>query len=337
MTARRSPARNAPAAPARPLDWLLDPAQPAVRARALRELLGRPETDPDVAAARARLLTTGWVADLLRERDPSGGWGDGASQYRPKYTSTHWKMLVLADLGAERSEPTVEAACERWIAGFPLRGGGVGGNSKGTGHLCVVGNMARALLRMGYVDDPRIERSMEWLAAAADPKGGWSCFGSGRNLDSWEALGAFAAYPRDRWTGAMARAVERGVEFFLERELHRQGARYAPWFRFHDPVHYYYDLLVGLDLVTALGVTADRRLDFALDHLRRRRQPDGRWNLDAVHPDVEGALARWFRDHPADRPTPFALETPGAPSRMVTLRALAVLRRIDGPDALASP
>ncbi|EQD38047.1 nitrogenase subunit NifH (ATPase)-like protein, partial [mine drainage metagenome] len=166
-----SPRRETPAGP---LDWLLDPAQPAVRFRALRELLGRPANDPEVASARADIPKRGWAADLLAERDPGGWWGAKTPLYRPKYVSTHWKMLVLADLGVSRSWPTVERSCEFWMDGFPLRGGGVGGNSKGTGHLCVVGNMARALLRMGYVDDPRIARSMEWLAAAADPKGGWS-------------------------------------------------------------------------------------------------------------------------------------------------------------------
>ncbi len=332
--AHRAPPPRAAADPVGPVEWLLDPAQPAVRYRALRELLGRPEGDPEVREARARIPNAGWVAGLLGECDPGGWWGAKESFYRPKYVSTHWKMLVLADLGASAATPAVRRSCELWMDGFPLRGGGVGGiTSTGTGHLCVVGNMARALIRMGYVDDPRVARSMEWLAAAANPLGGWSCFGRGRNLDSWEALAAFAAYPRDRWNSAMARAVERGVEFYLERELHRQGARYDPWYRYHYPVHYYYDLLVGLDLVTSLGTTTDPRLGFALDHLRSRRRADGRWNLDAVHPDVDGAMARWFRDHPQQRPVPFALEAPDAPSRMITLRALGVLRRVEGPAA----
>jgi hypothetical protein len=47
--------------------------------------------------------------------------------------------------------------------------------------------------------------------------------------------------------------VERSAEYYLERELHIQGERYEPWYRFHWPVHYYYDLLVGLDCLTALG------------------------------------------------------------------------------------
>jgi hypothetical protein len=309
------------------LDWLLEEEQPGVRYRALTDLLGRTDRDPEVRKARAQALRVGWAAETLAERRPGAEWRDGSSLYRPKYTSTHWKMIALADLGLSRGSPAVRNACEYWMAGFAARGGGLGGSSSGAPHYCVAGNMARALIRYGYADDPRVVATLEWLVSVADPKGGWSCFGTGRNLDSWEALSAFAVYPRSRWTPATKACVERGAEFFLERELHRQGARYAPWYRFHYPAHYYYDVLVGLDALTRLGYADDPRLRYALDLVRRRRRSDGRWNLDALHPDVEGPIARWFRDHPTQRPTPWGFERPGSPSKMITLTALSVLQR----------
>lgn len=314
----------------RVLNWLLEEEQPSVRYLALRDLLGRSESDPEVREAKRRIAETGWVSEILSERHPEGWWEDGRSLYVPKYRATNWRMLVLSDLGATREHPDVRVSCELWMERFALKGGGVGGNSKGTGHHCVVGNMTRALIRLGYGDDPRIRRSLDWLVRTADPKGGWSCWGVGRNLDSWEGLSAFTAYPRSKWTPRMRECVDRGAEFFLERELHRQGDRYAPWYRFHYPVHYYYDVLVGLDLLTALGHGQDPRLRFARQLLERKRRADGRWSLDAVHPDVEGGMARWYRDHPKDRPTPWALEKVGRPSRMVTLIAERIRARLDG-------
>jgi hypothetical protein len=313
----------------RVIDWLLEEDQPSVRYLALRDLLGRPASDPEVRAARASIPTRGWAADILSQRDPRGWWVHGESLYRPKYLSTNWQMLVLSDLGLTRESPTVRASCDLWMERFAAKGGRLGGNSGGTPHHCMAGNQGRALIQFGYADDPRVRRTLEWIVETADPKGGWSCFGSGRNLDSWEGLSALAAYPRAKRTRAMEECAVRGAEFFLERELHRQGARYPPWFRFHYPVHYYYDLLVGLDLLTGLGYGRDARLQFALDFLRKRRRRDGRWNLDAVHPDVEGPIATWFEKHPGQRPTPLAFETPGRPSKMVTLRALRVLDRVE--------
>jgi hypothetical protein len=314
--------------PKRVLDWLLEPEQPAVRYRTLTELVGRPESDPEVQEAKRRIPTVGWASEILARRSPGGWWVSEESLYVPKYLSTNWQMLVLADLGLTNEVPEVRGSCELWMDRFRMKGGGVGGNSKGVGHHCVVGNMTRALIRLGYGDDPRIRHSLEWLVRTADPRGGWSCWGSGRNLDSWEGLSAFASYPRAKWSRSMQACVERGAEFFLERELHRQGARYPPWFRFHYPVHYYYDLLVGLDLLTSLGYGGDPRLGFALSHLRQKRTRDGRWRLDALHPDVEGGVGRWYAAHPRRRPTPLALETVGAPSKMVTLTALRVLSRV---------
>jgi hypothetical protein len=311
------------------LDWLLEDNQPAIRYRTLTEMLDRMDSDPEAHAVKNEILRKGWAAEVLARRGPRGGWEDDASQYQPKYISTNWMMLILSDLGLTRVEPVVAQLCDLWMRGFAAKDGGLGGNSKGTPHYCVAANMARALIRFGYSDDPRVVTTMERLARDANPKGGWSCWGSGRNLDSWEAMSAFAVYPRAKWTGAMQRSVEKGAEFFLQRHLHQQGGRYAPWYRFHYPIHYYYDLLVGLDFMTALGYAGDPRMGYALKFLRSRRRPDGTWNLDAVHPDVEGPIAAWFADHPRHRPIPFALEKAGEPSKMITLTALRVLKAAD--------
>jgi hypothetical protein len=328
-----APSGKGPDRDAAALHWLLEKDQPSIRFRALTELLGRPEKDPYVRDAKREILEHGWAAEILSQRDRSGGWGDGRSPYVPKYTSTNWRMLVLSDLGLTCEEPAIRDACDYWMAGLAAKGDRLGGTSGGTPHYCIAANMARALILFGYADDGRVRRTMEWLAEIADPKGGWSCFGSGRNLDSWEALSAFAVYPRSKWSKAMSACVEKGAQFYLERELHHQGDRYAPWYRFHYPVHYYYDLLVGLDFMTRLGYGNDPRMTFALDHLRARRRADGRWNLDAVHPDVKGGMAEWFAKHPRDRPSPYALEKVGRPSKMVSLTALRVLSAVEGTKA----
>ena len=318
-----------------PVDWLLEEDQPAIRYLALTQLLHRRATDPEVREARAQIPTKGWAADILARRDPAGWWARDRSLYRPKYVSTNWNLLALSDLGATKAIPEVRASCELWMERSPLTGGGVGGFSGGNGHHCYTGNLARALIRFGYAGDPRVRKALDWLVGTSHPKGGWSCFSfskgpsSSRNLDSWEGLSAFAAYPRSRWTPAIRACAERAAEFFLERELHRQGARYAPWYRTHWPVHYYYDLLVGLDVLTELGYGDDPRLGFALEWLKARRRRDGRWALDAVHPDVGPRAEHWYAEHPKDRPTPLAFESPGRPSKMITLRALRVLSRVE--------
>ncbi len=312
--------------------WLLEEDQPSMRYLAMVDLLDKSKDDPEVREAKAAIPTRGWAADILAKQDSGGWWVREDKLYRPKYLSSNWMLLILADLGLTRDDPRIRKAAELWIERFAAADGGFGIDSTKSSHLCTVGNTARALVEFGYADHPAVRRSFEWMEKNASHLGGWSCFGSGRNLDSWEPMSAFAVYPKAKWTAGMQRAVEQAAEFFLQRELHIQGDPYEPWNRFHYPVHYYYDLLVGLDFMTALGYGDDPRLGHALGLLRRKRRKDGRWNLDAVHPDVEGPTKEWFTKHPKDAPMPFALERVGAPSKMITLRAARVLHRLEAGE-----
>ncbi|HEX9340807.1 MAG TPA: hypothetical protein VF992_06520 [Thermoplasmata archaeon] len=305
--------------------WLLEEDQPSVRYLALTQLLERPEDDPDASGAKEAIPRKGWAADILAAQRPGGFWINDESLYRPKYLSTNWMLLILSDLGLTKEEPRTRAACELWIERFAKDDGGFSMDGAKASHLCVVGNTARALVKFGYADHPKVRSALEWLVQHRDKNGGWSCFGSGRNLDSWEGMSAFAAYPREKWTEGMKRAVEDAAEFYLQRELHKQGSRYEPWYRFHYPIHYYYDILVGLDFMTSLGYGADPRMRAAVSLLKEKRRADGRWNLDAVHPDLDAKVAKWYTK---GLPTPFALEKPGEPSKMVTLRAMLVLKRL---------
>ena len=319
------------------IDWLLEESQPSVRYLALTELLGRPEKDSEVKVAKKSIASRGWAKDILDKQLPAGYWVSDKSLYHPKYVATNWMLLVLSDLGLTKADPRIKKASEMWMRRFGAKDGGFDASAKGSpkfGHLCITGNTARALVRFGYVEHPRVRSAFEWFVKTQSHLGGWSCWNygnrpRGRNLDSWEPLSAFAVYPRQKWTRGMKLAVEKGAEFFLERELHLQGDRYEPWYRFHYPVHYYYDLLVGLDFMTALGYGDDKRIGYAVSLLRKKRRSDGKWNLDSVNPDPESPQGKWNIEHPGQATTAFALEEPGKPSKMITLNALKVLNRTD--------
>jgi hypothetical protein len=311
------------------LEWLLEENQPSIRYLALTQLLGKPDDDSEVQSAKAMITETGWASDILDKQLPGGYWIEEESLYKPKYLSTNWMLLILSDLGLTKREARIAKACDLWIKRFAKKDGGFGADGMSKSHLCTAGNMVRALVKFGYAEHPKVRSAFEWMVKNQAKIGGWSCFGSGRNLDSWEPMSAFAEYPKQKWTKSMKLAVEKGAEFFLEREMHKQGAHYEPWYRFHYPVHYYYDLLVGLDFITALGYGDDRRLSHAIDVLNQKRGAEGKWNLDTVHPDVEGGIAEWYKKHPKQAPTPFALERVGEPGKMITLKAMLVLNRLD--------
>ncbi len=310
------------------MNWLLEENQPASRYLALTQLLGRPLDDGEVQSAKERIPEAGWAAEILARQKSGGWWAEEKSLYRPKYVSTNWMLLILSDLGLTRKDRRIAKACELWIKRFAKKDGGFGIDNDRRSELCVVGNTARALVKFGYADHPKVTSAFRWLVKNQSKLGGWSCFGSGRNLDSWEGMSAFAVYPKQKWTRSMKRSVEMGAEFFLERELHRQGEHYRPWYRFHYPTHYFYDLLVGLDFMTALGYGGDNRLDYALSLLKKKRRRDGKWLLEGVHPDVEGGVTKYYEKI---NPIPVSLEKSGEPSKMITLKAMTVLHRVENP------
>lgn len=320
--------RNSPT-----IEWMLEENQPSIRYFALTDLLGKSENDPEVKSARRKISKAGWAKDILDRQLPSGCWISEKSLFNPTFAATFWMLLILSDLGLTKEEPRIKRAAELWLERNATKDGGFSQSGKASGHLCITSNSARALVKLGYSDHPKVTKSFQWIVENEAEKGGWSCwnFGakrSGRTLDSWEPLSAFAVYPRQKWTRSMKNACERGAEFFLERELHKQGVRWEQWYRFHYPVHYYYDILVGLDFMTQLGYTSDKRLAYAFSLLKEKRKTDGRWNLDANRPEASPMLAKFRKEHPKSEDLrPFVLETPSRPSKMITLTALRILRR----------
>jgi len=315
------------------IHWLLGKDQPAVRHYTLVNLLDRKENDPDVREARSRTGRVGWAADQLREQGPKGFWERREPRnvseyvdflYFPPYLSTNWRALVLAELGMDSSDPRIRKVAELMFE-YKLRFS----SPFNFFHeeVCISANSARMLTRFGYGDDRRVRKLYDWLIEDQREDGGWNCSqGTPGTLDAWEALAAFATVPKASRSPQMTRAIERGAEFYLERNLFKEGKRYAPWFRLHYPNHYLYDFLVGLDVITQLGFAGDRRLRPALDLLRKKRRSDGRWRLDRVHPDLGPGL-KIYSDMKKVRP--LVLERAGEPSKWITLKALTVLKRID--------
>ncbi len=244
--------------------------------------------------------------------------------YFPPYRSTNWRALVLADLGLDSTDPRIRKIADLFFE-FKLRLS----SPYNFFHeeVCIAGNTARAMTRFGYGEDPRVRRLYDWLLDDQREDGGWNCSqGTPGTLDAWEALAAFASVPRAKRPARMDRAIETGAEFYLKRELLHDGRTYVPWSRLHYPNHYFYDVLVGLDVLTRLGFGGDPRLRPALELLHAKRRHDGTWILDKVHPDV-GAGVRIAP--PTMKVRPLEIEPAGQPSKWITLTALRVLKRVD--------
>ena len=105
-----------------------------------------------------------------------------------------------------------------------------------------------------------------------------------------------------------------GEEYLLERNLFRRkstGEVVKPeYLELAFPYYWHYDVLRALDYFRRSSAEPDPRMAEAVEVVRSKRQPDGRWLLEGIYPG---------RVH-------FELEDGvGRPSRWNTLRALRVL------------
>jgi hypothetical protein len=317
------------------IEWLLEENQPSVRYYTLTDLLDRKDDDPAVRAARARIPVAGWASDILDRQGPNGFWERREPRtvkeylyflWFPEFSATIWSAIVLADLGLTSADPRIQKTADRI---FEYKLGLSSMINLYHEEMCAVGNAARTLTRFGYGDDARVRRLYDWILDDQRPDGGWNCSqGTPGTLERWEPLSALAALPKSKRSNRMEQAIERGAEFFLERELFREGRRYPPWFRFHYPNHYFYDVLVGADLLTKLGYSGDRRLRPALKIVRGKRRRDGAWNVDRANPDAPASLLGLH----VKKVRPLQLERPGRPSKWITLTALRVLKQVEAAD-----
>ena len=316
-----------------PIDWLLEEDQPSVRYHTLVDLLGRKEDDPEVREAHSRIPRIGWARDILRLQKPQGFWesheptnvGEWMNFLRvPEYVATTWRALVLSDLGLTSRDPRIRKIADRFFE-YKIQLGSM--INIFTEEVCAVGNAARLLTRFGYGDDHRVRKLYDWILEDQREDGGWNCSqGTPGTLDGWEAMAAYAALPRSKRSHRIEQSISRGAEFYLERRLFREGRKYLPWFRFHYPNHIYYDILVGLDMITKLGFADDPRLEPALKILKDKRRADGTWLLDRAHPDLGPGASIHLS---VKKVKPLEQEEPGKPSKWITLTALRVLKRVE--------
>jgi hypothetical protein len=332
--------------PAGVIDWLLDPAFPAVRRLTLLRLFGRSAEDRDVRAVDRTMANEPWVVRLL-----AGQWRqgvDGRVRVHPykKWGGAHWRLVALAELGVTTATPGARAALEEAFgdtAEWLLSPGHIRQARTIEGRVRICGSKeglflwAATTIGVG-TRSQRTELAghlIEWQW----PDGGWNCdvrpeANHASFNESWGPLLGLSAHRLNVHSdarsalsrpgppsAALETAVDAAAEFLLRHrvvESERTGQLANPrlgllrW-----PAYWHYGLLPGLRALREAGRLGDPRVRPALDRLRAARQPDGTWRPDG----------RWWRSpRPASGSNVEIVDWGAAgEARMLTLQALEIL------------
>lgn len=323
------------------IHWLLDPADPGARYLALRDLQGLPPDAPELLAAQKEAHTAGPIATVLANMHPDGYWVEPGPGYLPKYTSTVWSLVLLAQLGASvRCDERIARACAYILQESLTDHGQFSTNRAPSGTAdCLQGNLCWALVQLGC-GDPRLERAFDWMARSVTGEGiapmserdapvryyagkcgpNFACGANDKQSCAWGAakvMLAFARWPADRRTPLIEDAIRQGVDFLfsVDPATAAYPSPYAPkpsgnWWKFGFPVFYVTDLLQVVEALTGLGFGRDARLADAFRLIREKQDADGRWALE-----YDYAGKTWVDFGPKK-----------ASNKWVTLRALKVLQ-----------
>lgn len=325
------------------LSWLLETESPGVRYLALRDLLNRPENDPELRAAREAAHKKGPIATILAEMDKTGYWVEPGPGYNPKYRSTVWSVVMLAQLGAQLAEDKRIACACAYLLDQALTAGGqftTSGAPSGTAD-CLQGNLCWALLELGC-DDPRLETAFEWMARSVTGDGiapsenrqaamryyagkcgpTFACGSNNKLPCAWGAakvMLALGKWPEKRRTALIKRAIQHGADFLLNTDPAKadypSGFSSKPsqnWWKFGFPVFYVTDLLQIVEALVSLGYGSDPRLSTTISLIREKQDTQGCWPLEY---DYTGKTWVNFGEKKQ-------------PNKWVTLRALRVLKAI---------
>lgn len=328
------------------LPWLLESDNPGVRYLALRDLLDLPPDDKKLRSARKRAHKEGSIAVILSNMEKEGYWVKPGPGYNPKYSSTVWSIILLAQLGAYIKEDSrIEQACN-YLLDHALADGGqftmiASGSPAGTAD-CIQGNLLWSLMELGY-DDPRLIKAYEWMARTVTGEGiapmqerdatvryyagkcgpTFACGANNKLSCAWggvKVMLAFSKLPMEQRTPLITDAIQHGVDFFFHVDpataAYPTGYAEKPsgnWWKFGFPVFYVSDVLQIAEALVGLGYGGDPRLYNVLDLIREKQDQDGRWLLEY---DYTGKT--WIDFGNKRQPNPW-----------VTLRALRVLKALN--------
>jgi hypothetical protein len=320
------------------LKWLLEGNNPSVRYYAMKKLMKLKARDNELVDARKQIMISGIVPDILEKQNEDGSWGDPEKFYTMKYKGTVWQLLILAELRADPEDLRVKRACEFILrmsqvaenGGFSTEYGKKSGAGLPSKVIpCLTGNMTWALIKLGYMEDVRVQASIDWIV-----KNQRADDGDKPKLPDWEyenryacfsrhtcfmgivkSLKALASIPEEQRSDAVKSKIDELVEFILIHHIFRRSHDLKKdskpgWKRLGFPLMYQTDVLEILEILIDLDVK-DQRMDEAMNLLKGKQMADGRWELQNSY---NGKLI-------------VDIEKKGEPSKWITLKALGVLNR----------
>lgn len=267
------------------MSWLLESSIPSIGYQAYTQLMGLPEDHPDVIQAKHAIMETDPVPTILGRQTEAGHWKIDKSFYTPKYISSHWSMLLLAELSVEPSDPRFQRGAAHMLNATETKSPSWLQKER-PGLACFWGDMLHYVAYAGRFDE--LQAVIQFLIQEVTTRRG-RCNHNGGLPCAWgivRSLWGLGAIPLTQRTPEITQAIEAGIAFLLDTHSLVEANYPAPengkihplWFDLNFPLFYQVDILFTLRVLADLDALNHPGAQTALDWLEQLRREDGHWH-----------------------------------------------------------
>jgi len=295
--------------------WLLD-GDVSIQYQTYRDLIG-----VDKPLLRKKIEKEGWGAKFLSCRLRNGHWGK--SFYQPKWTSSHYTLLDLKNLGVSPHNKPIQETLDLIFKNKKGPDGGIlpiGINQRSD--VCVNGMVLNYSSYFG-VKEEQVKSIVDFLLSQQMVDGGFNCHSNRKGCvhsslhSTLSVLEGIFEYKKNGYhyrLRELEKAKKESEEFILMHRLFKSDKTgeiiKRDFLKLYYPSRWHYDILKAMDYFQYAHVKYDRRMDDAMEVIKSKRNKEGLWSLTSAHTGQ----------------THFEMEKTGKPSRWNTLRALRVLK-----------
>ncbi len=273
------------------------------------------------------------VQRLFKKQQPDGSWRHSGKE-TVTYQTNHyllaetWKSLriLVERYEVTRQQEGVRKAAE-YLFSCQTSQGDIRGMLANQYATYYTGAMLAVVIKAGYIDDPRVEKGLDWLLSMRQNDGGWSIpilthelaltqatinkltsnYAEPLEPDrakpfshNWTdmALRAFASHPKRRNSKGAHAAADMLKSSFFKSDSYTSYQNRRYWTRF---LFWWPNLLTALESLSLMGYSKDDAdIQRGLNWFVENQLPTGLWKLDyskgakAKAPDEQLWLALWI-------------------------------------------
>ena len=284
------------------LDWLLEGPAWLKYAVELQLLDNKPDVRP--------VLKDSAINGLIRRLQDSNVGIPALKSGRVHYTETgkaYWDLFFLADIGLTFKDLGLDRLAEDIFRFQQSDGSFVIPPNVQDNYFCMSAILISSLARIGYRDDPRIEKYIRIALNSQSHDGGWYCHYFGYDpdaescpMDNLNLLMLLGQYEKHTDNPKLNGAIDLLLEHW-ENRMHLHGFGVGKRFKSLQYPAVKYGILRVLDVLSLFPYAVDSRSFWSMLDLVKQKAVDGKYSAettDSAYSDFDFAQkeepSRWL-------------------------------------------